>query len=164
MIQIRECRENEVCLLEQIEERADALFPKGLIPEDADNYSVVSLERARQSGGLLLACQDQDIVGFAVAEVIEDSYHLFLIAVLPQWGRQGIGSALLDRVAEDARRKDLVKITLTTFSHIEWNAPYYLKKGFEIILHSDASAHLIELLNCEADQGYSNRVAMQRIL
>ena len=164
MIEIRDCHKNEVGLLGRIEEQADTIFPAGLLPEQLENYPLVYLERARKFGSLLLACHQQDIVGFAVAEVYLDTYHLFLLAVLPQWSRQGIGGALLGRVSDDAKLKGLAKITLTTFSHIEWNAPYYLKKGFEIIPNEDASAQLQEILKSETQAGFPNRVAMQRVL
>jgi GNAT superfamily N-acetyltransferase len=164
VIEIRDCHEHEIGFLGQIEERADAIFPDGLISENLENYPLVYLERARTYGSLLVACNQYDIVGFAVAEMREDSYHLFLLAVLPEWGRQGIGSALLDRVSEEAKRKGLARLTLTTFSHIEWNAPYYQKKGFEIIPRGEASACLQGILKSEAQEGFANRVAMQRLV
>lgn len=164
MIEIRDCLAHEVGLLGQIEEQADKLFPAGFIPEHMENYPLVDLERARNFGSVMLACHQHDIVGFAVAEICEDAYHLFLIAVLPEWGRQGIGSALLDRVAQEAKSKGLSKISLTTFSNIEWNAPYYLKRGFKIIPDADANTHLQRILKSEFEEGFCNRVAMQRTL
>ena len=164
MIEIRDCREDEAGLLGQIEERAHAIFPDGLISEHLENYPLVYLERARIHGSLLVACNQHDIVGFAVAEMREDSYHLFLLAVLPEWGRQGIGSALLDRISEEAKRKGLASLSLTTFSHIEWNAPYYQKKAFEIIPSAETSAYLQGILQSEAQEGFANRVAMQRLV
>ncbi len=164
MIEIRRCQEKEMALLAEIEDQADQIFPSGLIPPNAANYPIEHLKRANGHGSLIVASDDEQIVGFAVAEPRGQAYHLFLIAVWPQWGRQGIGGALLNQIGRDAIEKNLEKITLTTFSNIEWNAPYYKKKGFVTVFDFKSCPYLREILEAEAKEGFTNRVAMELVL
>jgi N-acetylglutamate synthase-like GNAT family acetyltransferase len=161
---IRPCQDDEIGLLNDIEERADTLFPAGHLPLGANNYPVEQLECAKRDGSLIVACSDEGIVGFAVAEQRAGGYHLFLIAVMPEWGRQGIGRCLIRRIVGDAREKDLEVITLTTFSDVPWNAQYYAKLGFDIVPSSEANTFLRQILESEKEQGYRNRVAMQLLI
>ena len=53
-------------------------------------------------------------------------------------------------------------ITLITFRHLPWNAPFYERQGFIQIDEANKSASLRELMFEEAEAGLepSNRVAM----
>jgi len=175
MYEIRDCLDAEIPLLGEIESKADTLFPEGVIPADAENYPIDGLALASKSGSLLVATVDKEIVGFAVAEPVVvtvpakdvesvSNYHLFLLAVLPQWGRNGIGTALVRQIEARAKRTQSQHLTLTTFSNIEWNAPYYEKLGFRQLAYSDANQFLKDILNAEFAEGFSNRIAMQLVL
>ena len=55
------------------------------------------------------------------------------IDVLPSHARRGIGAALLDAVADVARRRGWPALTLSTFRDVPFNAPYYARLGFRVV-------------------------------
>jgi len=52
------------------------------------------------------------------------------IDVLPDWGGQGIGAALLEHACAWARAAGYRRITLGTLADVPWNAPFYARHGF----------------------------------
>src|ERR1051325_6733693 len=52
------------------------------------------------------------------------------IDVLPGWGGQGIGAALLEHACAWARAAGYRRITLGTLADVPWNAPFYARHGF----------------------------------
>lgn len=69
-------------------------------------------------------------VGFVSIELVDDEGHIAQLSVLPELGRQGIGRALLDQAIHWAHGRGLAAVTLTTFRHVPWNAPFYTGVGF----------------------------------
>ena len=69
-------------------------------------------------------------VGFAALEAADGRAHLAEIAVLPEHGRRGLGTALLTAALDWARRAGYPAITLTTFRSVPFNGPWYLASGF----------------------------------
>lgn len=125
------------------------------------------LEEARQAGLLWVALEPAGaVVGFAVASVCGVRAHLEELDVLPEHGRQGIGSALVEAVEEYATSRGCDEITLTTFRDVPWNAPFYARIGFEEIPEQELGADLGQRLSDEAALGLerSRRVAMRKPL
>jgi GNAT superfamily N-acetyltransferase len=69
-------------------------------------------------------------IGFVHIDEVDGLAYIAEIAVIPKWMRQGIGSQLLERACEWARRHDYPAITLTTYAEVPWNGPYYAARGF----------------------------------
>jgi GNAT superfamily N-acetyltransferase len=69
-------------------------------------------------------------VGYAIARVLDGVGHLQEVSVLPEYGRRGIGRALIQRVIDWARGEGYPALTLLTFRDVPWNGPYYEKLGF----------------------------------
>lgn len=69
-------------------------------------------------------------------------------------------------VAAWAQRHGFATVTITTFRHLPWNAPYYRRLGFEELAESQLTPGLRRHLECEADEGMdrSKRVAMRLAL
>ena len=109
---------------------------------------------------------DGNVIGFALADVVGGQAHLDELDVLPEYGRRGIGSALVETVCHWARRSGFSTITLTTLRHVPWNAPFYERLGFSIVPDERLTHALKELLQAETDSGLpsQHRVAMQRDL
>ena len=82
------------------------------------------------------------------------------MAVLPEYQKRGIGSALLVELFAEARRRGAQSITLTTFEDIPWNAPLYRKFGFSVIPEESLSPELVTELENQRLAGMRNRVAM----
>ena len=125
------------------------------------------MERGQQDGLLWVAVDHRDHpVGFALACEVGGNAHLDELDVDPRHGRQGLGRALVETVCEWASRAGYAAITLTTLSHIPWNAPFYEKLGFQILEPEALTPHLRELLQTETAHGLpaENRVAMRKWL
>jgi len=77
-----------------------------------------------------VATVDDAVVGFLVAEVLEDALHVEEVAVESDHARRGHATALLDVVAEQAAALGLSGVTLTTFRDVPWNRPFYERRRF----------------------------------
>ncbi len=128
---------------------------------------VATLEAARLAGLLWVALEPAGSpVGFAVASVHGRRVHLDELDVLPEHGRKGVGSALVEAVEDYALNNGCVEITLTTFRDVPWNAPFYASVGFEVIPEQELDAELLRRLSDETALGLerSRRVAMLKPL
>jgi len=90
-------------------------------------------------------------VGFAYLAEKCGQIHLRELDVHPKHGRQGLGSNLLKKVIIWAKDQNYSQMTLTTFRHLPWNAPFYSRLGFKVIEPSELSSCLSKLLYEEAN-------------
>ena len=104
------------------------------------------------------------VVGFALADVVDGNAHLEQLSVDPDYGRRGIGSALIDAVESWAAGRGLPEMTLSTFLEVPFNGPYYARLGFSVIPEDELGPGLLGLRSAEADHGLevSARVFMRR--
>ncbi len=148
-----------------VEQAAATIFSESDLPSQL-RYLVTDkevLDEARRQNRLWAALDDKgNMVGFALARIVGRYAHLEEMDVHPDHGRQGIGSRLLCAVTTWARNGGYPGITLITFRHLPWNAPFYERHGFTQIGEKENSAGLRELLCEEAEAGLEprNRVAM----
>ena len=150
-------------------ERAAATRFGDSLPESVLSHvtPVDDLAAAQQAGLLWVALEPAGApVGFAVASICGQRVHLDELDVLPEHGRQGVGSALLEAVEDYALKSDCTEITLTTFRDVPWNAPFYAREGFEALPEQELDAELVRRLSAEASMGLecSRRVAMRKLL
>jgi GNAT superfamily N-acetyltransferase len=105
-------------------------------------------------------------VGFALATLVNDEAHLDEVDVLPNYGQQGIGTELVNAVANWARSSGHSSLTLITFRHLPWNAPFYEKLGFVRLRTAELSVGLAELIEEEGKAGIdvSKRIGMRMTL
>lgn len=155
-----------VARLPAIEVAAAELFPpEDLAPElRTEGLAVEVFERAAREGRLWIAIADGgDPVGFALATTVDGSAHLYEMDVHPDHGRQGLGTALVEAVVRWARQSGFPSITLTTFGHLPWNAPFYRRLGFAVLADAELTQGLARQLDSEAEAGLdrSKRVAMR---
>jgi GNAT superfamily N-acetyltransferase len=100
------------------------------------------------------------IVGELRATIADDALHIVELAVALTFQQQGIGRALIDAAAKWSRECGLRALTLTTFRHVAWNAPFYARYGF-VELAADSDARLKAILIRETAHGLPNRCAMR---
>jgi len=104
----------------------------GYLPEEAlaDHVPVTTLEAAIPTGHVFAVHHEGAAVGFALISVRGASLYLDQLSVDPAHGRRGLGAALIGRVVQDAGRRGLKSVTLSTFRDIAWNGPFYRRLGF----------------------------------
>jgi N-acetylglutamate synthase-like GNAT family acetyltransferase len=77
----------------------------------------------------LLAVSNGEVVGCAGAEVYGQIALLRSVAVAPGLHRQGMGKLLLDRLINQAQRRDIVRLYLLTVTAPEYFAQYGFKRA-----------------------------------
>lgn len=97
--------------------------------------------------------EDGHPVAYAIADVIDGNGHLEQVSVNPSYARRGIGKALIEQVARWARDKGCPALTLTTFTEVAWNGPYYERLGFRYLPESERTDGLRSLRAAEAAHG-----------
>ncbi len=96
-----------------------------------------SLRRFMAAGLAWVATVDDAVVGFLVAEVLEDALHVEEVAVEPAHAGRGHATALLDVVVEQAAALGLSGVTLTTFRDVPWNRPFYERRRFRVLAEEE---------------------------
>jgi GNAT superfamily N-acetyltransferase len=93
--------------------------------------SLASLERGRRESRLWVATSPFDrVVGFALMKLPGGEAWLDQLSVLDRWQGRGLGAALIDRTAEQARALGRNTLYLSTYLDVPWNAPFYEQRGF----------------------------------
>jgi GNAT superfamily N-acetyltransferase len=160
---IRAARAAELPVLREIERAAGECFRAVGMPEIADDepFPVEVLERFRRAGRAWVAVDDADRpVAYLLAEPVDGALHVEQVSVHPSHARRGIGRALLD----EAGRHTATALTLTTFADVPWNAPYYARLGFRVLLEDEWTPGLRSIRAREAAVGLDRwpRVCMRR--
>jgi GNAT superfamily N-acetyltransferase len=166
---IRPATHADVPALGAIETRAGERY-RGLVPDEipSDNVPETTLRDAASAGRLFVAeAADRTLVGFALGVLLADgSAHLEELDVLPEYGHRGIGTALVEAACRWARASGHRKLTLTTFRDVPFNAPYYLRLGFRILVPDEITPALAAVLESEHGKriDLAPRVCLQRDL
>jgi N-acetylglutamate synthase-like GNAT family acetyltransferase len=86
--------------------------------------------------------------------------------VHPDNARRGVGRLLLDHLATHATGEGVHAPTLTTFTEVPWNAPYYTRCGFRLMDDSGLTPGLWRIREREAAHGLNRwpRACMRRAL
>ncbi|HVJ41658.1 MAG TPA: GNAT family N-acetyltransferase [Dongiaceae bacterium] len=74
-------------------------------------------------------------VAFVQFAIIDGAAYIEEIDVLPEHAGHRLAQRLIDAVESWARSQSLPILTLSTFSTIPWNAPYYRRLGFRDMGH-----------------------------
>jgi GNAT superfamily N-acetyltransferase len=167
-VSIRAPRPAELVLLPEISRAAGSLFTAvGLAHVAAhEPESVEALAQYLVAGRVWIVVEDDVPVGYALVDIVDDLAHLEQLSVRPDHGRHGLGTALLAHVCEWARQHHFEAVTLTTFEHLRWNAPFYAAHGFTVLDDGRLGPELRRLRDEEAQQGLDPalRVCMRRRL
>jgi ribosomal protein S18 acetylase RimI-like enzyme len=109
-----------------------------------------------------VAVEGDAVIGFAIATIVDGEGHLDEVAVAPSHGRRGVGRALVEQVEAWTVAQGLTSVTLTTFSDVPWNAPYYERLGYRVV--TDLSPALQAVVDEQATWGLDPtlRVVMRR--
>lgn len=160
---IRAAMPGDLPLLPDIEKQAARQFKQTRHREFADwplASADIDLER---EWVWVVADFDNAPVGFAIVRGYGKSLHIQEIDIHPAHARRGLGAMLIEHIAGIARDHDAEAITLTTFSDVPWNAPYYERLGFRLLDNDALPQHLQTIREYEASQHFPMhyRVCMQ---
>ena len=152
-----------------IELAAAALFSEDDLPREVrflvtDRDDALS---AQVDGRVWVAVMDDGtVVGFAMSTMLDGNAHLDEVNVLPQHSGKGVGRGLIDAVSAWARSEGYHRLTLVTFRHVPWNAPFYRRIGFEQVSDDDIGDEIVELLVHEKKFGIDieKRLVMEKQL
>ena len=101
-----------------LEKNAKLDLEKVTAPQLIDDVTIVALENGVFVGGL-------------VAKANEDSFHVDLLVVVPEYRRRNIGKKLMTLAEVEARARNIFTMDLSTGEH---NAmPFYHKLGYEVV-------------------------------
>jgi GNAT superfamily N-acetyltransferase len=166
---IRRAQMDDVELLSDIERAADAVFRgEGMeVVAEGETMSVPDLLRYQRAGRAWVDTDEFDRpIAYLLLDVVDGSAHIEQVSVHPSQAGQGKGRQLIEAAAEWANQQGYVMLTLSTFAHVPWNAPYYARLGFEIVPPDRITPGLREIRQHEASAGLDAwpRVVMSRTL
>jgi GNAT superfamily N-acetyltransferase len=131
---IRRPHLHEIKLLPQIENEADLRYGHVGLRRviDMPPATIVSLAQGLRDNRLWVAASPLNRpVGFALMKLHDGTAWLDQLSVLDRWQGRGLGVALIDRTAAAARILGHDTLYLSTYRDVPWNAPFYVKRGFE---------------------------------
>jgi GNAT superfamily N-acetyltransferase len=128
--------------------------------------AVEDLLAAVADGRLWVAEEDDRAVGFLLALDLPRSVHVEEVSVHPAAQGRGHGAALLDAAADRARVRGVGEVTLTTFTDVPFNRPWYERRGFRVVGDGQLDDALAAIRADEAGHGLDPdlRVVMARAL
>lgn len=130
---IRAVTEADLPILQSIEIRAGLPFAEiGMIEVAEDDPPELETLRAFAAAGRAWAWPGPDgvPVAYLVLAVVDGQAHIEQVSVDPAYAGRRIGKRLLDRAARWALAHGCAALTLTTFTDVPWNGPYYERLGF----------------------------------
>ncbi|MDO8069545.1 MULTISPECIES: GNAT family N-acetyltransferase [unclassified Janthinobacterium] len=156
---IRTAGSADLPLLAQVERSAAALFAQagpGLAwLAQGEPLPLSTLQALQREGGVWVAADGHaEPAGFLAAEPLDGQLFIVELSVALPHQRQGVGARLLDAAAAHARAQGCAGLTLSTYRHLPWNAPYYARHGFsEIGAAALGAGHALKLAR-EAQDGH----------
>lgn len=168
---IRLTTENDIPALQRVEISASAAF---LVIESLGSFAEGNCATREQhlsaiepQTSWLAELPDGEPVGFLAARPEETALHIYEISVHIDHQKRGVGRALIVHAENHARSLGLSELTLTTFKHVPWNAPFYESLGFEIRPEAECGQRLSSLIQGERSAGLpapEMRCAMRKVL
>lgn len=167
-VTIRRAEPEDFAKLGAIEVSAGKLFREHGHGDVADNppTDMPFILSCARFGTVLVAEHDGELAGFALAASFDRCAHLYEVSVSRDHQGHGIGRKLVTAVCQWATEKDYQAITLSTFTDLPWNAPFYATLGFQMVPAGDYSPALRLLTGREEGSGLdmSRRCIMRKEL
>ncbi|MEU5682451.1 GNAT family N-acetyltransferase [Streptomyces venezuelae] len=176
-MRIRPVTAAELPALQDIERAAGEPFRYLGMAAIADDEppTIEELDGYRRAGHAWIAVDDDaedSPVAYLIAYLVADplpgtpSLHIEQVTVHPRAARRGVGRALIEYAGECAREEGAAALTLTTFTDVPWNAPYYARIGFRPLADAELTPALRDIRAHEAELGLDRwpRLCMRRDL
>jgi ribosomal protein S18 acetylase RimI-like enzyme len=168
-MRIRAVETADLPALQDIEWAAGRCFGDIGMPEIAEYQPLPLAELAvyQQSGRAWVAVGEAGApVAYLVTALVDGNVHIDQVSVHPDSARRGIGRSLIDHAARQVAAAGIAALTLTTFSQVPWNAPYYERCGFRRLDEAELTPGLRAIRRHEAELGLDRwpRLCMRRDL
>jgi len=164
---IRPARHDDIPSLAAIERSAASIFREvGLAWVAAgEPLSADYLEQLCRHHTLWVATDVNDHpVGFLAAETLDRSFFIVELSVQAEHQQLGLGAGLMAAAIAHARAELFATVSLTTYRHLRWNAPFYTRLGFiEVEAASLGEQHLAQL-QYEVEVGHEARLRCAMVL
>ncbi|MBF6066154.1 GNAT family N-acetyltransferase [Nocardia terpenica] len=69
-------------------------------------------------------------IAYLILDVVDGNAHIDQVSVHPDHAGRRLGRDLIEYAAEWAVARGIAALTLTTFTEVPWNGPYYERLGF----------------------------------
>ena len=165
---IRPARAEDLPVLQDLERAAGTPFRALGMDAVADDepLPIEHLAGYQRAGRAWVAEERGSVVGYLLVDVVAGAAHIEQVSVDPTRAHRGIGRALIEAAEGWAREHALPAMTLTSFEHVPWNAPYYARLGFTALPEVEQPPELAALRRAEAERGLDvwPRLAMRRQL
>jgi len=135
---VRLAREGDLERLREIERLAGRLFAEiGMTLVAEDEPASVEELRAFVAEGRSFVAEAPDLpgvpAGYLLVAEVDGVAHLEQVSVDPVYTGQQLGRLLVEQAVAWARDHDYPAITLTTFTDVAWNGPWYTRLGFSAV-------------------------------
>ncbi|WP_040339900.1 GNAT family N-acetyltransferase [Candidatus Blastococcus massiliensis] len=163
---IRPARDDDLPRLREIERAAGRSFAglgMDLVAED-EPPPLGTLREYADDGRAWVRTDEQDRpVAYLLAEVVDGCAHLEQVSVHPDAAGHGHGRHLVEHLLGWARQRALPAVTLTTYTDVPWNGPYYRRLGFRPLDGAELTPGLRRIRAAEAVRGLDRwpRTAMR---
>jgi GNAT superfamily N-acetyltransferase len=166
---IRTAREEDLPVLQETERAAGRAFADiGMTTVADDEPLTLEVLRDFQRADRAWVHVDGDDIpaAYLLTEIIDGYAHIEQVSVHPDHARKGIGQALIDHLAQWARERKITAMTLTTFTNVPWNGPYYQRCGFRPLANTELTPGLRKIRADEIARGLDEwpRISMRREL
>lgn len=147
---------------------AGSMFRDAQMAQVSDNPppTMEDMEALIRTGSAWVAEHDGRVVGCILVRLLDGSAHIEQVSTARTHQRRGLGRRLVQRAEDWARAQGHDTITLTTFTDVAWNAPYYARLGYRVLAANDIGQDLAGVRAKEAADGLDEwaRCAMARDL
>ncbi|WP_431949428.1 GNAT family N-acetyltransferase [Nocardia lijiangensis] len=156
MPSIRPATEADLPVLQDIERAAGKPFADiGMTAvADDDPPTLATLREFQRNGRAWVATDDADRpIAYLVLGIVDGNAHVDQVSVDPEHAGRRLGKRLIDHAVHWARAHGLSAVTLTTFTEVTWNGPYYERLGFRYLAAAEETPGLRALRAAEAEHG-----------
>ncbi len=146
----------EIADLQEIERRAGAPFAEiGMtaVAEDEPPAAETLAEFVTAERAWVWPDAADRPIGYLVLSLVDGQPHIDQVSVDPAHAGLRIGKRLIDHAVRWARSRGLRELTLTTFTQVPWNGPYYERLGFRYIPAAEETPELRAIRAAETAHG-----------
>ena len=152
-------------MLTAIEIDADKRYATSVHPEIAqgDHIPSEALARAASARQVIVAVEDDAILGWLLLTKSGDELCIGQISVRRSAGRAGVGTKLLNTIVDAVRSAGHRSIVLNTQADVPWNQPWYERHGFVVVPPEEWTADMHVIADEQRADGldWTTRVHMR---